>query len=146
MKKYTVLLIIAILVFACTAEQDTNEAMATNGMKMTKPSELALLMKEIHANAKNWRADLLDGKLPADSTDVYNRLVSSTPTNPNVTGPVFEGFSMNYQGALDGFLEANNIDLAREAYNNLVTACIQCHQSYCTGPIPTIKKLYVKAL
>ncbi len=135
----------ASIVYACSSDKGKDDALANTTMKMTQPSELALLMKEIHVNAKNWRDDLMQGKLPADSTEIYNRIVGSTPTNPNVTGPVFDGFSMNYQGALDGFLEANNIDLAREAYNNMVTACIQCHQSYCTGPIPTIKKLYVKA-
>jgi cytochrome c553 len=33
---------------------------------------------------------------------------------------------------------------AKSHFNNGVDACIQCHQQKCGGPIPRIKKLYIK--
>ena len=33
---------------------------------------------------------------------------------------------------------------AKEHFNSGVDACIQCHQVKCGGPIPRIKKLYIK--
>ncbi len=143
MKKIGILLLIVALVYACATEQAPKEVPAM-AMKMTKPSELALLMKEIHKDAKGWRTDLLSGMLHKERVEIYNKLASSKPTKANVEGPAFLAFSANYQKALDGFTDAQSLDLAKGAYNNLVTACVQCHQSYCTGPIPTIEKLYIK--
>ena len=33
---------------------------------------------------------------------------------------------------------------AKEHFNNGIDACIQCHEVKCGGPIPKIKKLYIK--
>jgi cytochrome c553 len=33
---------------------------------------------------------------------------------------------------------------AKEHFNKSVDACIQCHEVKCGGPIPRIKKLYIK--
>ncbi len=113
-------------------------------MKMVEVSELAQLMKSIHTDAKQWRKSLSKGEMVEADGDIFRLLTESTPTNANVKGPVFEGFSAHYQEQLNNFLETNSVDLAIAQYNNLVAACVQCHQSYCTGPIPTIEKLYIK--
>jgi hypothetical protein len=81
--------------------------------------------------------------LVTDTVAIYEALVTSTPTKPEVKGPVYEGFAANYQEKLNAFLAARELDLASGAYNNLVEACVACHKSYCPGPIPTIEKLYV---
>lgn len=109
---------------------------------MAEWSELALLMREIHEDAKSWREALNKGTFEQDSISVYKLLVESTPTDEAVEGPIFDGFALNYQLALDSLMQAKNIDLAKVKYNNLVTACITCHQTYCPGPVKTIKKLY----
>jgi cytochrome c556 len=110
---------------------------------MAEWSELAILMRQIHKDAKLWRAKIVNGELVTDSVAIYSALVESKPTKPEVKGPAFEGMAANYQSQLDAFLAAEDIDLAKSAYNNLVGACISCHQSYCPGPVKTIKKLYV---
>jgi hypothetical protein len=130
-------------VWSCGTDQAPTTQREASTMKMAQVSELALLMKEMHVQAKGWREMLLNEDLPHADVELYTRLVGSTPTNANVKGPVFEGFSANYQQQLDAFLQARSIDLARAQYNNLVRSCVQCHQSYCHGPIPTIEKLYI---
>lgn len=110
---------------------------------MAEFSELAKLMRNIHKDAKQWRSKIVNGEMVTDSVSVYDALVQSTPTKSEVKGPVFERMAANYQTQLDAFLAAKDIDLAKSAYNNLVGACISCHQSYCPGPVKTIKKLYV---
>lgn len=143
MKTIWVLIFIGTLMWACTQiESPTTPATESNELKMAEWSELALLMRDIHEDAKDWRASIDSGKLIQDSMAIYDTMVNSTPTDSLVTGPVFEGFSRNYQSSLDSFLLAGNIELAKVKYNNLVTACISCHQEYCPGPIKTIKKLY----
>lgn len=148
MKQFLVLTIAMAVAIACAQQhadtrEEKAETAATSSMQMAEESELALLMKAIHEDAKTWRAHLEEGKMVEADGDIYAALTESEPTNKNVEGPVFEGMSMNYQQKLNAFLAASEIDLAREEYNNLVTACVQCHQNYCTGPIPTIKKLYL---
>jgi len=129
--------------WACTQiGSPATPPLESNEMKMAEWSELALLMRDIHKDAKNWRASIDAGKLVQDSVDIYSTMVNSTPTDSLVKGPVFEGFSQHYQSALDSFLLAGNIELAKVKYNNLVSSCISCHQEYCPGPIKTIEKLY----
>lgn len=143
MKRIVIVALIMLLVWACADQsaENTNQNNKTE-MKMAEWSELALLMRDIHEDAKSWRTAIDNGTFEKDSIDIYKLLVESTPTDEDVEGPVFEGFAQNYQIALDSLMQAKNIDLAKVKYNNLVTACITCHKTYCPGPVKTIKKLY----
>lgn len=143
MKTIWVLFFIGLVMWACTqVESPTTPPADSSELKLAEWSELALLMRDIHEDAKDWRASIGAGDLIQDSLAIYDIMVNSTPTDGLVAGPVFEGFSQHYQTSLDSFLLAGNIELAKVKYNNLVTSCISCHQEYCPGPIKTIKKLY----
>ncbi|MCZ4409614.1 hypothetical protein O3Q51_12395 [Cryomorphaceae bacterium 1068] len=145
MKQLTILLTILVFIWSCSeVSEETAQAPVEQVAIMTPEfSELANLMKQIHKDAKNWRKQIVNGEMVIDSVSIYDALIESTPTKPEVKGPVFEGMAANYQSQLDAFLAAEDIDIAKSAYNNLVGACISCHQSYCPGPVKTIKKLYV---
>jgi cytochrome c556 len=145
MKRLSTLVIIVIVIWSCqeAGSQSSQDPEVMSEIKMAEFSELAKLMRDIHKDAKQWRSKIVNGEMVTDSVSVYDALVQSTPTKSEVKGPVFEGMAANYQTQLDAFLAAKDIDLAKSAYNNLVGACISCHQSYCPGPVKTIKKLYV---
>lgn len=143
MKKAIVLVLVLSLVWACSQSEEEKITWKKSEVKMAEFSELAILMKAIHEDAKEWRSKLVEGELVTDSVAIFEALITSTPTKAEVKGPVFEGFAANYQEKLDAFLAAKDVNLASGAYNNLVEACVACHQSYCPGPIPTIEKLYV---
>jgi len=142
MKRLAILLLVMLTVFAC-AENQEDKAESQKEMKMAEFSELALLMKEIHEDAKKWKAELEAGEQPADSLKIYEKIVTSTPTKAEVKGPVFEGFAAMYQARLDSLFHAGELDMAKDAYNNLISSCVDCHGQYCPGPIPTIEKLYI---
>ncbi|MCH2213743.1 MAG: hypothetical protein MK086_01095 [Flavobacteriales bacterium] len=146
MKGVLGLVVLISLVFACSQSESKkpDNGRAAPQRKMAEVSELAALMKQIHIDAKDWRQQLLGGEVVSDSLSIYNLLVNSTPTDSTVTGPVYRGMAANYQSKLNDFLTAKEIDLAKSSYNNLVTACVSCHHEYCPGPVPTIKKLYLK--
>jgi len=137
-----ILSVILFGVFAC-AESQKDKGVKQKEMKMAEFGELALLMKEIHEDAKVWRAELEAGNQPSDSLKIYEYLESSTPTKAEVNGPDFEGFASMYQARLDSMFYAGELDMAKDAYNNLISSCVDCHGEYCPGPIPTIKKLYI---
>lgn len=110
---------------------------------MYEDSELALLMRDIHENAKVWRDSLENGSMVLDSIEIYSALTESVPTDPKVEGPLYNGLAKNYQIALDNFLSAGDIQMAKKSYNNLVSACLTCHSEFCPGPMKTIRKLKV---
>jgi hypothetical protein len=142
MKRLAILLLVLLVVYAC-AENQVDKAESQKEMKMAEFSELALLMKEIHEDAKKWKAELEAGERPTDSLKIYEKIVTSTPTKAEVKGPVFEGFASMYQARLDSLFYAGELDMAKDAYNNLISSCVDCHGEYCPGPIPTIEKLYI---
>lgn len=147
MKARIVICLIIAAAWACSSTAESEAKPETQEKKsemvMAEVSELAALMKEIHADAKDWRTALIDGEMVTAEADIYTRLTESEPTNKNVEGPAFNGMSQHYQSKLSSFLAASDIDLAKKEFNNLVSACVQCHQNYCQGPIPTIEKLYL---
>lgn len=142
MKRLAILLLVLLVIYAC-AENQVDKAESQKEMKMAEFSELALLMKEIHEDAKKWKAELEAGERPTDSLKIYEKIVTSTPTKAEVKGPVFEGFASMYQARLDSLFYAGELDMAKDAYNNLISSCVDCHGEYCPGPIPTIEKLYI---
>ncbi|MEM9051109.1 MAG: hypothetical protein AAGC47_03560 [Bacteroidota bacterium] len=146
MKRVLVLVGLISVVFAWSRSESKEQenGKAPSEPKMAEVSELAALMKQIHIDAKDWRQQLVNGEVVSDSLSIYDLLVNSTPTDSTVTGPVYQGMAANYQSKLNDFLTAEEIELAMSSYNNLVTACISCHHEYCPGPVPTIKKLYLK--
>lgn len=141
MKNTLIFVLVLSFVWACGNIQEPE--IVKSAETEQEWSELALLMRQIHEDAKDWKVTLESDSLVLDSVKVYEALTSSTPTNPDVSGPLFNGFAQNYQNSVDEFLEVKDITLAKVAYNNLVSSCISCHTEYCPGPIKTIKKLRV---
>lgn len=141
MKTARVLIIMGLLAWACAEIDATNKSTSVNDQS-PQWSELALLMRKMHEDAKLWRDSIASGMVSVSQKPIYEQMISATPTDSAVTGPVFESFALNYQNYLDSFLLANNVELSKIKYNNLITACIDCHQQYCPGPIKAIKKLY----
>ncbi len=132
--------IILVFIVACSAqpgEPEQTEIVAA----MNEASELALLMRSIHSDAKDWRKAIATGTLPTGEVDIYDALVQSKPTKAAVQGPVFEGMARNYQRVIDSLFAADTPEVAKLQYNQVVVACLSCHEAYCPGPIPTIKKL-----
>lgn len=123
-----------------TSENQPGES--TSAFVENEPGELALMMKAMHRDAKRWRADVANNALYLDSLNAYLELISATPTDPDVKGPAFRGFAHGYQSAFDRLVIAAQTDSARRQFDELVTACVACHQSYCPGPVATIEKLY----
>ena len=142
MLRLWILILFILFLVRCTPTSEPEVSLADNQIKT---SELAVLMRQIHQEAKAARKKVLAN----DSTlniapEVYTSLTTATPTDPEVDSPVFDRYAAAYQNALDELLAARP-GLQQEAYNNLILNCVACHETFCPGPIPTIKKLEVKA-
>lgn len=100
-------------------------------------SELALLMRKIHIDAKLMRTEIKEGKVALIYDPSIEFIVSATPTKPNVQGQEYDAFARYYIQKVQDLVETNS----EEDYNKMVESCVACHQEFCPGPIKTIKKL-----
>jgi len=144
MKKLFPLIFIAILVLSMSCliscSETTKESPGQMPLNPNGDSELALLMRQMATESDSIRAAVLRG----DSHPVWTRLQdlhSATPTDPTVTGPVFEGFANAFINSVKNFENSDSLRLKH--FNAVVDGCMQCHQEFCPGPMKRIAKLYV---
>jgi len=102
------------------------------------PSELALLMRNMYDNMKLVGEHLEKGETIPDSLLTgYETITTATATNPDEIGPKFHGFAKGWLTEVETM--KNEPTLTN--YNNIMNACVHCHNAYCPGPIPKIKRL-----
>ena len=137
--KASIFLILIILIGIFSFRQDlTNRDTMSN--YTAQDSELALLMREIHENAKLLKLLLQNGDDLKPYGSDFNFILEAQPTRPAVQGPEFESFARYYIKMNEDVYSDPSI----ENYNSLVESCVACHQEFCPGPIKTIKKLHIK--
>ena len=122
----------------CTTEDSVNE----EAFEMYKMSEMAALMEQMYVDNELLKDRILNGdtigKFPEHFTKIHEAVLTDETDK--------DGF-FRAQAAI--FIKAQELiyedpENAKEHFNNGIDACIQCHQVKCGGPIPKIKKLYIK--
>lgn len=103
-------------------------------------SELALLMREIHIQAKTIRPLIVQNEDLPEYDNSIDFIVEARPTKENVQGPKFEAMAKYYLQKTDSLYTHPD----KGAYNDMVESCVVCHQTFCPGPVKTIKKLIIK--
>ena len=141
MKQFTIVLSLIALMLALGCWNDTSTGPAAGETTSSNPngdSELALLMREIHEDAKVLRQKVVtqDDNI-GDYPDYLAQLPTATPTKPEVSGELYNRHSSRYQKAMTGLYRSFD----KSNYNHVISTCLHCHQEFCPGPIPTIKKL-----
>ena len=121
------------------------------GHTMAQDSEMTLLMRELYDSLAVYRTQLITGASAETSVEeqpapnFLNRiseLHSASMTDNSVRGPAFDSFTLAFIAQADSLTAAGSPDQTR--YNNLITSCLNCHQSFCPGPMQKIGKLYWK--
>lgn len=110
---------------------------------MDEPSELASIMRSIHAEGLERKNALQKGALgPADPNLVFG-LITAEPTEPHMVGPAFEPHANAFIKSYGEVATATSVESQIKAHNNLVKSCVACHMNFCQGPIPRIEQLYI---
>lgn len=154
MKKLTLLLPVVIFLYFASCHQDAdkeevadNRAAKQEGKITANPngdSELALLMREMFEEGKAMKQQLKNDEMPTSNV-AFRQITSAHPTNPEETNtPEFEAFSHSYIQAMEELKNAGTVEEATRSYNLVIAACMGCHQTACPGPLPKIRKLYLK--
>ncbi len=140
---------IFFLISACSnaeKEQQVKEEIITEVVDNhpNKDSELALLMRKMYNDADSIKQLIVndEGNISKEYIDALERIHTATPTDAEVKTPEFKAYTelmVNEANAL--FSSETN---KKEGFNNLVNKCVECHQSFCPGPIKKINKLKIK--
>lgn len=135
--------LLIILCFACNS--NNSKAEEDCSPKIINPngdSELALLMRELYVFSDSIKIQSQQNR--AIDTDklkaLLNNLTTATPTDSNVHGEVFNGFAEKMKWQLNNLKTDSNFVFH---FNNMVNACVDCHNEFCPGPIKKINKLKI---
>ncbi len=155
MKKIALLTLLLVVFFSCQKKQlkttpDTaskttcTDSIVTKkeGFQMYQMSEMAALMEQMYAENKTLKANIINKKPLGKFPEYYNRIYTATFTDQADNDEVFKQNADLYIQAQQKTY-ANTGD-AKTNYNKAIDACISCHETKCGGPIPRIKKLYIK--
>lgn len=138
------ILVASSLCLAIACNSNTIKPEAEKKKAKYTDSELTLYMRSMESEAKQWREQIIAGQQLQLPSGVLDSITLSVPTEGKVKDKEkFEVHAQFFQQHIDSLEKAPTEDLS-ERYNLMVTACIDCHQSFCPGPIKRIKKLYIQ--
>jgi hypothetical protein len=141
---------LASLFFACNSEPKTvtKTVVKKRIIKQVddapnKDSELALLMRKMYLDADSIKQLIVTetGTVSDDFIKELETVHTAKATDPEVKTAEFDAFNKSLIIQAKAIQEnpANQV----EEFNRLVSRCIDCHQSFCPGPIKRIKKLRI---
>jgi cytochrome c553 len=154
MKKVIYIIVLAlftgILINACTnANENNNQKVETKIADSAtvietikdpnKPKPMALMMRQMAANADSMKAKLLRGESLDSLSFPFIRFYLVEPTDKNVLEPQFFENAKVYQAAHKAVFD--HPENQKKYYNLMIGACISCHENYCSGPLRRIKKM-----
>lgn len=144
MKQLVLVLLSILVLFSCQKKQEDAEACSTESkeFKMYEMSEMAMLMEQMYAHNQQLRLRIIKGDSAGTFPDFFNKLYSAKFTTNNDNDVFFQENAKKYIDAQK--LIYSDPTNAKENFNKGVDACVTCHKGKCSGPIPRIKKLYIK--
>uniref|UniRef100_UPI004049A794 hypothetical protein n=1 Tax=Flavobacterium sp. TaxID=239 RepID=UPI004049A794 len=122
----------------CTTEASVNQ----EAFEMYEMSEMAALMEQMYKDNELLKDRILKGDTIGQFPEHFTKIHEAVLTDETDKDGFFRA-----QAAI--FIKAQELIYedpknAKEHFNNGIDACIQCHEVKCGGPIPKIKKLYIK--
>lgn len=149
MKKISGLILISILLAGCSEKSETVKAAVPKEkgtpkkeFKMYEASEMAALMETMYADNMNLKQRIINGDSIGQFPQHFIKIHSSVMTDESENDAFFKEQAAKFIKAQEMIYKdpAN----AKTHFNDAVAACVQCHEQKCEGPIPRIKKLYIK--
>lgn len=123
-----------------TAETESTEE---KELEMYEASELANLMREMYEDNLEIRKKIIDGELPESFPEDFYTIHTAKATEPEKLNETFKALANEYIENMEQITAAQNRADAIKAYNGMVSTCASCHQIYCQGPLPKIRKMKI---
>ena len=145
MKYLISVFLLGLFLFSCETEpisdQQEEPVVKQASLNPNGDSELALLMRQMADELTALKDDInsdIDWKKISD----YKTIHSATPTKESMKEKGFQSYAEAFllsMEALEQSTTANRV----EAYNDVITSCMNCHEVTCHGPMRRIEKMYV---
>lgn len=133
---------------SCGGEEQKSVAGKKDSADCEKPaitdSELTLLMRDMETQMKVARQCIIDNQPLPDSISLnFVNIHSAIPTDPADHNEQFESFASAFLANTNRIKSAEDSSRV-QVFNASVQSCIDCHHSFCPGPIERIGKLRIK--
>lgn len=127
-----------------TAVADSTDASCASPEAIKDPNNakpMALMMRQLALNADSMKAQLLRGESLDSLKYPFIRFYLAEPTDPNVLQPLFYENARLFQEAYQALFAHPKEQV--KYYNLVIGKCVNCHESYCSGPLKKIRKLFI---
>lgn len=126
------------------AKKEATKCTASGGKKleMYQMSEMAALMEQMYVDNQRLKERITKGDTVGKFPQHFLKIHKAVMTDESDNDVFFKTQAAKFIKAQE--LIYKDPKNAKQHFNTGVDACIQCHQHKCGGPIPRIKKLYIK--
>ena len=128
--------LVVFVVSGCERETRQSKSLNPNG-----DSELALLMRAMFDDGMRAKQLILDGKVPEIQCDYQSLHTAESAMPEKVASTEYMLYAKSYEASVEALLTESPAGKAA-AYQSMVNACMNCHQTMCQGPMVKIKKMY----
>ncbi|WP_309613300.1 hypothetical protein [Flavobacterium sp.] len=111
-------------------------------LEMYQMSEMAALMEQMYVDNKRLKERIQKGDTLGTFPKHFLNIYTAKFTDETDNDLFFRQKAKDYIAAQQ--LIYSDLKNATEHFNAGVDACLKCHENKCGGPIPRIKKLYIK--
>lgn len=111
-------------------------------MVMYEMSEMAALMEQMYVDNLRAKKQIIAGEAIGEFPQHFLKIHTAKFTDESDNDTFFKQNAALYIAA-QKILYSDSKN-AKQHFNEGVDACLQCHKNKCGGPIPRIKKLYIK--
>ena len=125
---------------ASTTNSDSNQEFEGD---MYEVSELAALMRQMYEDNLEIKKQIEEGNIPESFPQDFYTIHNAKATNPNDKNATFKALADQYLQNMEAITQAENSKQAKLAYNSMISTCASCHQIYCPGPLPKIKRMKI---
>lgn len=154
MKKTALALSIAVLLVGCQKKEasvkqpekcsDTTAKPEGKQFEMYTMSEMAALMEQMYVENQRVKKQIAKGGPIGEFPAYYNNIHTAAFTDETENDAYFKEKAKSFIAVQKKMYADTDLANAKKNYNAGIDACIACHENKCGGPIPKIKKLYLK--
>ena len=153
MKKLILFFLIFFVFYSCQKKHEsevkvksvTKDSITNTKSKkfeMYQMSEMAALMEQMYVYNLEVKKRIINGDTLGKFPKFFNKIYTSKFTTSDDNDFFFQENAKKYI-AVQKLIYSDSIN-AKKHFNDGANACITCHQGKCGGPIPRIKKLFIK--
>lgn len=134
---------LVVFFIACGSNHTNIHEDESDLVKRSDMSELSLLMRRMDKLTAEWKQAVETQEFAnIEIPNWLNKLHTAEATDPSEITEIYTPMADAWIESVKQFKDAPT-EQKPAAFNTLVSNCINCHQHFCQGPIPKIRKLYV---